>query len=91
MPTLILYALACHILIVVAPLVDLRLYGPHPRANFTDLSIFFEHASKLSAAAIPYRDFVVEYPPLALPLFLLPRLMSGNRNTWSGSYHLSPL
>jgi len=27
---------------------------------------------------MPYRDFSVEYPPLALPVFLLPRLIAGN-------------
>jgi len=27
---------------------------------------------------VPYRDFSVEYPPLALPVFLLPRLIAGN-------------
>jgi hypothetical protein len=26
---------------------------------------------------VPYRDFAVEYPPLALPLFLAPRLVAG--------------
>src|SRR5262249_12405963 len=38
----------------------------------------FDHASKVLAGAIPYRDFVVEYPPLALLVFLLPRLVAGN-------------
>ncbi len=27
---------------------------------------------------VPYRDFSVEYPPLALPIFLIPRLIAGN-------------
>jgi uncharacterized membrane protein len=27
---------------------------------------------------MPYRDFSVEYPPLALPIFLIPRLIAGN-------------
>ena len=26
----------------------------------------------------PYRDFSVEYPPLSLPIFILPRLLAGN-------------
>jgi uncharacterized membrane protein len=27
---------------------------------------------------VPYRDFSVEYPPLSLPIFLIPRLLAGN-------------
>jgi uncharacterized membrane protein len=27
---------------------------------------------------VPYRDFSVEYPPLAIPVFLFPRLIAGN-------------
>jgi Glycosyltransferase family 87 len=27
---------------------------------------------------VPYRDFPVEYPPLSLPIFLIPRLLAGN-------------
>lgn len=27
---------------------------------------------------VPYRDFSVEYPPLSLPLFVIPRLIAGN-------------
>jgi uncharacterized membrane protein len=27
---------------------------------------------------VPYRDFSVEYPPLAIPVFVLPRLIAGN-------------
>jgi uncharacterized membrane protein len=27
---------------------------------------------------VPYRDFSVEYPPLSLPIFIIPRLIAGN-------------
>jgi len=32
----------------------------------------------LGRGLMPYRDFSVEYPPLALPVFLIPRLIAGN-------------
>jgi hypothetical protein len=77
-PRLLLCTLAVHGVIVLLPLVDLRLYGPLPLAAFVDLPVFLDHASKVLAGAVPYRDFVVEYPPLALLIFLLPRLVAGN-------------
>ena len=32
----------------------------------------------VSRGLVPYRDFSVEYPPLALPVFVLPKLIAGN-------------
>jgi hypothetical protein len=44
-----------------------------------DVGIYFRYASRLLGGAIPYRDFRIEYPPLAVPLFVLPRLLTQDR------------
>lgn len=74
---LIVWTLALHAVIIFVPLLDLKLYGPTPLVVFADVPVFFAHASRMLAGGVPYRDFLVEYPPLALPIFLLPRLVSG--------------
>jgi hypothetical protein len=60
--------------ILLAPLLDTRLFGPTGAASLHDDRIYFDYASKALAGAVPYRDYVVEYPPLAVPVFLVPRL-----------------
>ena len=39
-----------------------------------DAALYREYACQAAAGAIPYRDFTVEYPVLAIPFILLPRL-----------------
>jgi hypothetical protein len=39
---------------------------------------YYNCASRSLSGKIPYRDFVVEYPILALPLFLIPHLLSSD-------------
>jgi hypothetical protein len=39
--------------------------------------VFFEMADKVASGLVPYRDFVLEYPPLALVPLVFPRLISG--------------
>ena len=39
-----------------------------------DLDVYAAYASRIAAGQIPYRDFPIEYPPLSLLAFLLPRL-----------------
>lgn len=41
---------------------------------FSGTGLYFEYASKVFAGHVPYRDFAVEYPPLAVAFFALPRL-----------------
>jgi uncharacterized membrane protein len=43
-------------------------------AKFRDLHLYREYGDALLAGQIPYRDFFVEYPPGAIPLFAAPSL-----------------
>jgi hypothetical protein len=43
-----------------------------------DTDIYFRYANLACEGKIPYRDYRVEYPPLALPLFLVPRFAARN-------------
>jgi hypothetical protein len=43
-----------------------------------DLPIYEEYASMTLDGQMPYRDFAIEYPPGALPMFLLPTVMFGD-------------
>src|SRR3954469_21733675 len=41
-----------------------------------DLSIYYQDSLQLLRGRVPYRDFALEYPPLALLPFTLPRLVT---------------
>jgi hypothetical protein len=41
-----------------------------------DLSIYYQDSLQLLRGRVPYRDFALEYPPLALLPFALPRLVT---------------
>jgi len=43
--------------------------------------VFFEMANKVATGLVPYRDFVLEYPPLALVPLMVPRLVGGHTET----------
>jgi uncharacterized membrane protein len=50
-----------------------------------DLSIYYQDSLQLLRGKLPYRDFALEYPPLALLPFALPRLATfGLRIDFSG-------
>jgi uncharacterized membrane protein len=46
-------------------------------AKFRDLHLYRQYGDALLDGRIPYRDFFVEYPPGAIPLFALPSLAPG--------------
>jgi len=43
--------------------------------SFSGTGLYYEYGSALVAGHVPYRDFLVEYPPFALMFFTLPRLV----------------
>lgn len=59
-------------------------HGPYARGRLIDTPTYADYADKMRAGSVPYRDFAVEYPPLALPAFLIPSLIAGNGSDFSG-------
>jgi Gpi18-like mannosyltransferase len=51
-----------------------------------DLDLYFRAARALMAGKLPYRDFELEYPPLALVPFTLPLLVAGGPVTDFSTY-----
>jgi uncharacterized membrane protein len=51
-----------------------------------DLGIYYEDSLRLMQGQMPYRDFALEYPPLALFAFILPRLAVLGRALDRGEY-----
>ena len=52
-------------------------YGFYARGVITDLPVYEEYGRAMVDGEVPYRDFRLEYPPLALPVFALPALADG--------------
>ena len=48
----------------------------HNSSLIGDVTEFFKYSSKIVHGSLPYRDFAVEYPPLALVCFTIPRLVT---------------
>ncbi len=53
--------------------------------------LYFDYASRMLAGDLPYRDFAVEYPPLALIFFLLPRLATATSATYAMAFAVETL
>ena len=48
--------------------------GPFAGFQIVDTPVYEDYGERMLAGEVPYRDFAVEYPPAALPLFALPAL-----------------
>ncbi len=46
------------------------------RSGRDDTDLYLQYATRTLNGEIPYRDFRIEYPPMALPLFLVPGLIA---------------
>ena len=52
--------------------------GFYDREQIVDTPVYEEYGTAMRDGDVPYRDFDVEYPPLALPVFLVPALADGD-------------
>jgi hypothetical protein len=52
-------------------------HGRFAVGQMLDTPIYAHYAGMMKRGLIPYRDFAEVYPPLALPMFLLPGLFAG--------------
>lgn len=53
--------------------------GFYDDATITDTGVYREYGDRTLDGEVPYRDFALEYPPGALPVFVLPSLGSEAR------------
>jgi uncharacterized membrane protein len=49
------------------------------RYQIVDTPVYQEYGEAMAAGQVPYRDFAVEYPPAALPLFVAPTVAPADR------------
>lgn len=62
-------------IIIWTLMLEILWYGDR---SITDTPIYYDYAGRVVSGMFPYRDFASEYPPVAMLLFLLPRLLSGS-------------
>jgi Glycosyltransferase family 87 len=58
-------------------------YGFFAREQITDTPVYRRYGEAMSEGRVPYRDFSLEYPPGALPVFLLPAFGGGGIEAYS--------
>jgi Glycosyltransferase family 87 len=52
--------------------------GFYDRNQIIDTPVYQQYGDAMTSGEVPYRDFAVEYPPAALPVFALPSLAAGD-------------
>jgi hypothetical protein len=56
--------------------------GFYARDQIVDTPVYERYGEAMTDGRVPYRDFPVEYPPAALPVFLLPALGEGDSDAY---------
>jgi glycosyl transferase family 87 len=51
-------------------------YGFYTHRQIIDTPVYQQYGNQIAHGKVPYRDFALEYPPGALPVFALPGLVS---------------
>lgn len=67
-------ALTAAVFLVSWGLVHRGFYAGH---EIVDTGLYADYGERITSGDVPYRDFAVEYPPGALPAFVLPSLAPG--------------
>jgi Glycosyltransferase family 87 len=57
-------------------------HGFYADDQIADTPIYERYGEAVTRGQVPYRDFTVEYPPAALPAFVLPALGEGESRTY---------
>jgi hypothetical protein len=57
-------------------------HGFYARNEIVDTPVYERYGEAMTQGQVPYRDFAVEYPPAALPVFLLPALGEGDSSEY---------
>jgi hypothetical protein len=57
-------------------------HGFYSRNNIVDTPVYERYGEAMTDGRVPYRDFRVEYPPAALPMFVLPALGEGGSDRY---------
>jgi hypothetical protein len=55
-------------------------HGRYDDAEIVDIPVYETYGNGIERGSIPYRDFRLEYPPGALPVFAVPSLLSDEGN-----------
>jgi len=51
-----------------------------------DTPVYAKYGEAIARGDVPYRDFTPEYPPLALPVFALPALVTGGEDSYRTAF-----
>jgi hypothetical protein len=57
-------------------------HGFYARDQIVDTPVYERYGEAMTDGQVPYRDFALEYPPAALPVFLLPALGGGDSDDY---------
>jgi uncharacterized membrane protein len=56
--------------------------------QIVDTPVYRHYGDLIAAGRVPYRDFTPEYPPLALPVFALPSLLTSGLDHYSTAFQV---